>query len=162
MQNINETLDQAIKDRDMESIRRALNTWILQDPGFTKGVFDEKLRYCRDRGISETEIFVPFKGEALNEDPSTWTDRYFASAKTEFDSNFSRERLAHLRKVGGKLFPRTSTSSTSSNEEAKKKSGGEIPASDRQTSGKNNGLPWWLIPIGIGAAALIWLLSRGK
>jgi hypothetical protein len=161
MQNINETLDQAIRDKDITAVRRALGTWILQDPGFAKDVFDKKVHHCLSSGISKAELFVPFAGEPLTEESAAWTDRYFASAKTEFDHNFSEERLAHLRKVGAKLFPAVSKpSASSSNEEFKKKYSQRVPVIRK--TGKRGGSLWLVGMAGIGLAALLWFLFRRK
>ena len=143
MENIIQTLDKAIKTRDIRKVRDILTTSIVQDPGFDKGVFDERLKRCLEGGLYEEDIFVPFEGKELINDIKIWTDDYYAAQATELRYNFSKERLEHCRKVG---------KHTSSNEEAKKKSAND-----------NEGLPAWLLPaIGVGAAVLIlfWLLSQ--
>jgi hypothetical protein len=165
MQNINETLDRAIKAGDIKAIREELKSWILYDPGFTKKVFDNNVDYCKEKGISEAELFVPFSGEPLNEDRAVWTKQYFASAQMEFDSNFSRERLAHLKKVGGKLYPPESPSPHSSNQEGDKKKSAtplSIPAQARQPAGRKRGSVWWIVAAGIGIAAFLWSFFRRK
>ncbi|GHU27336.1 hypothetical protein FACS1894164_19410 [Spirochaetia bacterium] len=104
MEGINKTLDEAIRAKDIEEVRNVLTTSMVQDPGFSKGVFEERFKRCLI-GLSETNIFDPFDGEPLNLNQSAWTKDYYAAQQTEFRYNFSLERLEHLKKVGRKLFP---------------------------------------------------------
>jgi hypothetical protein len=106
MENINVTLDKALEKKDLDAIRRILSTFITADQSFSKGLLDERLRYCVRMGVSEEELFVPFDGGPLNENPTEWNIDYFAKQRVRFNANFSRERLEHLRQVGKKLFPK--------------------------------------------------------
>jgi hypothetical protein len=105
MEDINKTLDDAIQNKEIKVIRNILTTSMVQDPGFNDGIFDKRLTHCLLAGIPKEDIFVPFEGEAINTNQSEWTKDYYAEQTTEFRYNFSHERLEHLRKVGGKLFP---------------------------------------------------------
>jgi hypothetical protein len=75
------------------------------DQGFSQGVIEEKIRYCETKGVTPSELFVKFDGEPFNENPSEWTNKYYATQRTKLRANFCRERLEHLKKVGKKLFP---------------------------------------------------------
>jgi len=165
--DINLLLKKAINEKDFSEIRNILTTSMIQDPGFNKGVFDERLKRCFDAGISENDIFVPFEGEPFNDDRKTWTNDYYAKQQTELRYNFSVKRLEHCKGIGRELFSHgyTSPYTSPSKEEEKKKredSGGSRQSQSSQ--GENEGLPKWLFPaIGIGAAAiLLWLLFRRK
>jgi hypothetical protein len=167
MEDINQTLDGAIKARDIKDIRNILTTSMLQDPGFNKGVFEERLKRCFAAGISDADIFVPFEGEPLNSNQNTWTKDYYVEQRTEFRYNFSKERLEHLRKVGGRLYQPAETPASSYQEEAKKKYGDRDGYPSGQTTRRSpespgDGFPKWLIPAGIGALLLLWLLFRKK
>jgi hypothetical protein len=169
MEDINQSLNEAILKKDIKIIRNILTTSMVQDPGFNKGVFEERLKRCFAAGFSESDIFVPFDGKPLNYNQSAWTNDYYAEQCTEFRYNFSCERLEHLRKVGGKLYRPTETPASSYHEEAKKKYGaGEYypPGSRPGKASKSQGdeFPKWLILAGIGAAALflLWMLFRKK
>ena len=105
MENINDTLDQALVKKDIGRIREILSGFITADQGFSKGVLDEKIRYCESMGVSRDDIFVPFTGEPLNKNSAEWDIPYFVKQRVQFDANFSSERLEHLREVGEKLFP---------------------------------------------------------
>jgi hypothetical protein len=167
MEDINQTLDNAIRAKDIDVIRNILTTSMVQDPGFNKGVFEERLKRCFAAGISEADIFVPFEGEALGNNQNAWTKDYYAEQRTEFRYNFSKERLEHLRKVGSRLYQSAEAPASSCHEEAKKKYGdgesypsGPKTGQDRESPG--DGFPKWLIPAGIGALLLLWLLFRRK
>jgi hypothetical protein len=127
--------------------------FMLEDQGFSKGVFDEKVRYCRAQHISDNDLFVPYDGGPLIEDTSQWTNKYYASQQTKFRANFSRERLAHLKKVGAHLFPRV---------EAQKKNAERISdSSTREARSRRGGTKIVCIAGGIAAAAFIlWLILR--
>jgi hypothetical protein len=165
MDNINTTLDKYLISKDISGIRRVLSTFITRDQGFQRGFFDQKVDYCKSRGISENELFEEFSGEDLNNDQDAWTVEYFALQKTRIHENFSRERIEHLRKVGQKIFPSAEPSVSSNKEETKRKYRNEKTYRPQQSSGRQDGdFSKWLIPIGIGAAALIllWILFKRK
>jgi hypothetical protein len=167
MEDINQTLDNAIRARDIDVIRNILTTSMVQDPGFNKGVFEERLKRCFAAGISDADIFVSFEGEPLNSNQNTWTKDYYAEQRTEFRYNFSLERLEHLRRVGSRLYQPAETPASSYHEEAKKKYGDREgyhsgPKTGRDQESPGDGFPKWLIPAGIGALLLLWLLFRKK
>jgi hypothetical protein len=169
MENINQTLDKAIVVKDIKVIRNILTTSMVQDPGFSNGVFEERLKRCFAAGLSEADVFVPFEGEPINYDQNAWTKDYYAEQRTEFRYNFSCERLEHLRKVGSKLYQSTEAPASSYHEEAKKKYGDgksyHSSSKARQSSeSQEDEFPKWIIPVGIGAVALLllWILFRRK
>jgi hypothetical protein len=157
MEDINQTLDKAIQAKDVQEIRDVLTTSMVQDPGFSKGVFEERLKRCLSAGISESVLFVPFEGEKLNNDQAAWDKDYYATQRTEFRYNFSLERLEQLKKIGRKLFP--SASAFPQKEEAKRKYGdGGTYRREQNFNMEKDGFPKWLIPVGIGVAAVAILL----
>jgi hypothetical protein len=160
MEDINRDLDEAIRTKDIKTIRNILTTSMVQDPGFNNGVFEDRLRRCLAAGLTESDIFVPFEGTPINHSPDAWTKDYYAEQRTEFRYNFSTERLAHLRKVGQKIYPSEKPRPSSYSEEAKKKHGDERAYHREDRSYREDGAPKWLIPVGIAAAALVllWVL----
>jgi hypothetical protein len=161
MEDINKTLNEAIRSKDIKTIRDVLTTSMVQDPGFSKGVFEERLKRCLVAAISDSELFETFEGSVINRDPNTWTKDYYAEQRTEFRYNFSLERLEHLKKVGRQLYPVTQPVGSSPNEETKKKYGDRGTSHQGSSSQKQaDEFPKWLIPVGIGAAALVllWIL----
>jgi len=157
MENINDTPNKALVEKDIDRIRSILSGFITADQGFSQGILDEKLRYCKSRGVSEDELFVPFEGEALNENSAEWDTAYFARQRTKFDANFSRERLEHLRKVGKKLFP-ASDKSEKKNPSMEAKAGrsysGEVRSRysgySRTSSSNNNAIGCAIVGGGVG------------
>jgi len=169
MEDINESLDEAIRTKDIKSIRNILVTGIAQDPGFSKRVLERELKHCLDAGISKDELFEPFEGAPLNIDQNAWTKEYYAEQCTEFRYNFSLERLEHLKKTGRVLFPSKDAfgneqpkrdSYSTSPEYEKEKRNYENTRRPRTEDKESEGIPKWLIPVGIGVAALIllWIL----
>jgi hypothetical protein len=147
LEDIDKTLEKSVHTQDILGIRNVLATFITQDQGFSTGIFDEKVKYCLNQGIREDELFEKFNEEQFEGASEKWTNEYYALQRTRFRANFSRERLAHLKKVGRKLFPSASASPGSSPSEEVKKKYGSL---------------WWIAAAGIGAAAILWLLLRRK
>jgi hypothetical protein len=159
MEDINKTLEEAIGNKDIKSIRNILTTSMVQDPGFNNGVFEERLKRCLVSGLTEKDLFESFGGTAINTDSSAWTKDYYAAQRTEFRYNFSLERLEHLKMVGRKLYPSVLSSASLYDEKAGKKSrNGETYAGGRTYPRQESDFPKWLIPVGIGAAAIAILL----
>jgi hypothetical protein len=104
MENIDDRLNKAIADKDLGRIRQILSGFITADQGFSRAVLEEKVNYCVRMGFSESELFEEFDGEPLNENSDEWDTAYFTKQRVKFDSNFSRERLEHLKQVGKKVF----------------------------------------------------------
>jgi hypothetical protein len=149
MANINEMLDNALKTKDTQGVRDTLITFIMQDEGFSKGIFDEKVAYCLHHGISEAELFTAYDGAVLNTNAGEWTEAYYSSLKTKLRANFSRERLEHLRKVGKKLFP--SSVATGSGQK-----------SGRTVSKSGSGSRWMILAVIVVVivAFVIWMCSK--
>jgi hypothetical protein len=154
-ENIRQTLNEAVSARDIETIRNVLTTSMVQDPGFSSGVFEERLKRCLDSGISHSELFVPFEGAAISKDPQAWTKDYYAAQRTEFRYNFSLERLEHLKRIGRKLYP-----SALPYVQPQPASGTKRDKDSKPFPPPKDDFPKWLIPLGIGAAVIIllWVL----
>jgi hypothetical protein len=159
MQDINEQLDEAIAKKDIPSIRIILTTSMVQDPGFVNRVFENRLKRVRESGIFENEVFEPFSGDEIIENSLLWTKDYYAKARTDFLYNFSQERLTHLRKVGQKLYPAAAAFDGAAQKKNGDSPGERIPSPQRIYSpcGKDEGIPGWIVPAAIAAAAVILL-----
>jgi hypothetical protein len=159
MEDINRDLDEAIRTKDVKAIRNILTTSMVQDPGFNNSVFENRLKRCLAAGLTESDIFVLFEGTPINHNQSAWTKDYYAEQRTEFRYNFSTERLAHLRKVGQKIYPSAFNRTSSYSEDAKKNPGGEGVYQKESRSYREDGeFPKWLIPAAVlGAAAIVLL-----
>jgi hypothetical protein len=104
MENIDDMLNKAIAEKDLRQIRQILSVFITGDQSFSKAALEDKIGYCVRMGFSESELFEEFDGVPFNENSDEWDEAYFTKQRVKFDSNFSRERLEHLKRVGKKLF----------------------------------------------------------
>lgn len=102
MKNINESLDDAIKawqqGGDIQDVRNVLQTFLVQDPDFSRGIINEKIDLCLTQGIPESTLYMD--EESVNFDNEELTRDYFISQCYEFRLHFSKKRLEHLRKIG--------------------------------------------------------------
>jgi hypothetical protein len=153
MENINVTLDKAIGARDFRELRDALVTYIVQDPGCARGVFDGKVGYCLQQGITEGDLFEAHNGVSLESDASRWTKEYHASLCTEFRANFSKERLAHLKLVGKKVYSPVAAT-TSAGGDVKKNS----PTAEARRPPEGQAPGRLILVAGIVAVALVTLV----
>lgn len=90
---------QAVEDGDVKDIRIMLKESLLVDPTFAD--FNEKSIYARNIG----GIYVEHDGRELNNDESAWDDNYMDKLMSQLSTNFSKERIEHLKKVIRKLRP---------------------------------------------------------
>lgn len=99
--SVSEKLKTAVKAKDIGAIRDCLWSRIVLDPNFTKG-FPESWEYCLDNGITEAELYEPHDGRPLPEDVS---DDNFSALSGQLRTNFSRERLDAIKRIGRALYP---------------------------------------------------------
>ena len=99
--SVSEKLKTVVKAKDISAIRDCLWSRIVLDPNFTKG-FQESWKYCLDSGIAEAELFEPHDGRPLPEDV---TDDNFSALSGQLRTNFSRERLTAVKRIGRALYP---------------------------------------------------------
>ena len=50
-------------------------------------------------------LYVPYDNGPLNTDPAEWTEDYMDKLLVRLVDNFSKERVAHLKKVIRYLYP---------------------------------------------------------
>lgn len=99
--SVSEKLKTAVKAKDISAIRDCLWSRIVLDPNFTKG-FPESWKFCLDNGIAEAELYEPHDGRPLPEDVS---DDNFSALSGQLRTNFSRERLDAVKRIGRALYP---------------------------------------------------------
>ena len=99
--SVSERLKTAVKAKDITAIRDCLWSRIVLDPNFTKG-FPESWEYCLDNGIAEAELYESHDGRPLPEDI---TDDNFSALSGQLRTNFSRERLDAIKRIGRALYP---------------------------------------------------------
>lgn len=99
--SVSEKLKNAVKAKDISAIRDCLWSRLVLDPNFTKG-FPESWEYCLDNGITDSELYEPHDGRPLAEDVS---DDNFSALSGQLRTNFSRERLDAIKRIGRALYP---------------------------------------------------------
>jgi hypothetical protein len=96
---ITKSFKKAVDDGNVKDIRIMLKESLLVDPTFTD--FNEKISYVKNID----EVYVYHDGRELNSDESTWDDNYMDKLMSQLSTNFSKERVEHLKKVIRKLRP---------------------------------------------------------
>ena len=99
-------LEESIASRSVTNLRGVLKGAISADPAFIKGNFDAAVRQIETKAPGLIDkvyepndaVKYPLKAE------SQWSKEYFYEVLTCLSYNFSRERVAHLRKIGAKVM----------------------------------------------------------
>ena len=99
--SISANLLQAVGARDIYAVRDCLAACIVFDMNMTKG-FPESLKYCIDHGIGESNLYEPHDGRPL---PGEATEDNFTELCGQLSTNFSKERLNAIRRIGRILYP---------------------------------------------------------
>ncbi len=88
-----------IAKNDVLGIRIMMKNSLLFDPTFAD--FDEMTRLARN----VEGLYDVYDGETLIEDKASWTEDYMNTLMVKVVDNFSKERLAHLKRVVRYLNP---------------------------------------------------------
>lgn len=96
---ITNSFKKAVDDGDVKDIRIMMKESLLVDPSFAD--FNEKSSYAKNI----LGVYVAHDGRELNSDESTWDDNYMDKLMSQLSTNFSQERVGHLKKVIRKLRP---------------------------------------------------------
>ena len=97
--------------KDMEMIVGALVGYINGDPGFETEGFDNAVDYVLTHGVQRDELFVPYDPQKqIEEDNTKWDKKYFIQEIVYLQDNFCEKRIAHIKAVANKLYPKTNAS----------------------------------------------------
>lgn len=89
----------AVNNKNIRSIRIMMKNSLLVDTTFRE--YNEM-----ERAVSGIpEVFVAHDGKELIEDKSQWNEEYISRVMTQVISNFSHERVNHLKEVVRYLRP---------------------------------------------------------
>lgn len=91
----------AIQNGDVRSVRIMMKNSLLVDPTFAEFNAMEKA------AASMKGLYDEYDGKEFNDDISTWNDEYMSKVMARVISNFSHERLDHLKEVVRYLRPVT-------------------------------------------------------
>lgn len=95
-------IENAIKEKNIGSLRRSLGNIIMADRNFSDNTFYDTLEYVN----SKINIMEPnLNGELVSAGKSTYTDNDFNNAVFELTENFCKERIEDVKKIGRYLYP---------------------------------------------------------
>lgn len=162
-----DVIESGIEKNDVKALRTAIGNICYIDRDFSKGEFDEVVRYVESKGIK-------LKDDALVGDPtissqkSAFTDEDFAMAVLELKENFCDERIQDVKTIGKKLYtakPEASVQNSKSSKETmpktEKKAGANQEKHPNQQSHQkeNKSTVFKLVAVGI-ILLIIALLKR--
>lgn len=144
--SVSDKLKTDVAARNLVAIRDDLWSRIALDPNFTGG-FPESWKYCLDNGITAAELYQEHDGRDIDLEP---TGENFNLLAGQLRTNFSKERLDKIQKIGRELYPvdeEKPESQTSAHVDGKTKPTGRESSPDSGDSGL------LLAGIAIGAVA---------
>lgn len=92
---------EAVQSGNVRRVRIMMKNSLLVDPTF------EEFRMMEKAASSMVELYDEHDGKEFNDDKSFWNDEYMNEILVKVLSNFSRERIAHLKEVIRYLRPVT-------------------------------------------------------
>lgn len=148
--SITAEIKNAVAARDFTAIRDSLFALIALDPNFSDS-FKCNWNYCRDMGISENDIYETHDGRPL---PGDITQDNFFILCGQLRTNFSKERLEMVKKIGRLLYPIKDSAT-------EKKNAQDIPKQDSQPiKGKGYGVYIAITAIFIIAITVIYSILK--
>ena len=96
--------EKAVSERNLLLTRIMLKDSFVLDPTFAQ--FEEMLDYAKPYF---PDLFDPFDGEILEDDSSKWDEALMNKELVQLISNFSEERVDHLKMVVAKVLKPKST-----------------------------------------------------
>lgn len=104
----------AVKEKNIRRLRIMMSDSLLVDPTFRE--FDEM-----DKAASAVEgLYEQYDGRTLETDETNWNDGYMSKQMVQVVSNFSHERVEHLKEVIRYLRPVSRSVNNDSNNLPKK------------------------------------------
>lgn len=86
----------AVHDKNVRKVRIMMKDSLIRDPSFVE--FDEMSREA-EKGLGSKTLYDRHDGESFNSNKSDWNKIYMNNQMVDLMSNFSRERLNHLKAV---------------------------------------------------------------
>ena len=94
---VEEKIIEYVKNNDKESLYIILSDYLLDS--FQK--FDENIRYVEEK----LGIFQLYDNTKFEQDKEKWNEEYLFKEKGRLITNFSKERVEHIKKIIRKLYP---------------------------------------------------------
>lgn len=119
----NETIEKAIKSKNIQLLREYLGNICYIDANFSTGEFDSTIRYIKNSGISEEELKdKKLEGELITDQKAIpYTQDDFIEAVAKLKNNFCDERIEDVKKIGKMLYPKTENKSVTKKKDSLKK-----------------------------------------
>lgn len=114
---ITEAFKNDVASNNVKGIRIMMKNSMLVDPSFAE--FNEMCEYAKN----VSGLYDIHDGKVFIQDSDQWNDSYMNKTMVELIGNFSKERIAHLKKVVSFLRPvkQTARTSTISNNQSSSK-----------------------------------------
>ena len=94
---ITEKVKSCVNQNDKKSLYIILSDYLIED--FKK--FDENIKYIQ----KYIDIFVKYDQKQFENDKEKWNEKYLFDEKGRLITNFSKERVEHIKNIIRKLYP---------------------------------------------------------
>lgn len=127
---VSDKLKQDVREKHVRHIVNDLLIIIHNDRGLYTSEFADSLSYVRAAGLN---VEAPFDGGFFS-DESQWNQDYWAEQMTELRFNFCEERIAHVRDIGRKLWPKPIQHAVNPNSDSRPRQQTSSSRQEQQTS----------------------------
>lgn len=103
---ITEKVKSCVNQNDKKSLHIILSDYLIDN--FEK--FDENIKYIQ----KYTDIFVKYDQKQFENDKEKWNEKYLFDEKGRLITNFSKERVGHIKNIIRKLYPEKNKEPSSS------------------------------------------------
>ena len=139
----------AVRDKNVRRVRIMMKDSLIRDPSFAE--FEEMSREA-EKGLGTRTLYDRHDGENFSLNKSDWNKTYMNNQLVDLMSNFSRERLNHLKTVCSFIYADEIQNMKQRNRE-------EQHYDDNRAHGNNSGCATvLLIAAVIVILVFIWLL----
>lgn len=103
---IEEIVKDCISEKNKKKLHIILAEYLLES--FDK--FDENIEYAKNY----MDIFENYDGKLFEEEKEKWDEKYLFFEKGKLITNFSKERVEHIKKIIRKIYPERNKKMSSS------------------------------------------------
>ena len=104
---ISQRFNDAVAGGDLTLVRIMLKNSLIEDSTFSK------FQSMESAARVLPGLYEPHDGREFRTDPAEWNADYLSLLDAQADSNFSRERIEHMKKVVRHLYPPKSSTPSS-------------------------------------------------
>ena len=99
---VDSNFKKAVENKEIVNTRDFLRMRLSLDHNYVSGIFIECYNYCLSHGIPEEALYEKFDERAL---PSANTEENFNKLLGQLSTNFAKERVERLLKIGQAVWP---------------------------------------------------------